>query len=276
MARHVAQPFATPEQAVQTLSRLGRELGHNAPKFALFVQAYQISLASATVHLDSGRFTHPGAMRQYFTAFANRYRLALSRWLAGAPVAAPWRIAFEVASDGQAAHWRDLLLGINAHINHDLPLAARDAGLDLGSAGVYRDHMRINDALFEATPEIRHAMVRQLRPLARPAAWLCGPLIDARVGRSLQLARRLAWRQAGRLAQAGDSREARARLVRDSRATALRILARPDFITAVRRLAMDGADACPDEACPAPGADGLPARHGRRETAPAMLFQRSS
>jgi hypothetical protein len=73
-------------------------------------------------------------MRRWDVAFAEFYLDALDADRAGRPVAGPWRVAFDAARDPRERSerhqvgadlppLRHVLLGMNAHINYDLPQA---------------------------------------------------------------------------------------------------------------------------------------------------------
>ncbi len=65
-----------------------------------------------------GRFEDAGRMEDFARAFARWYvRPRTGR----AEVPGCWRAAFDVAGDGDLMIVQHLLLGINAHVNHDLP-----------------------------------------------------------------------------------------------------------------------------------------------------------
>lgn len=72
--------------------------------------------------IDRGGFLDPAWLNRWDVAFAELYLDAFDADLAGAPVPRPWRIAFDTARDrpGLPA-LRHVLLGMNAHINYDLP-----------------------------------------------------------------------------------------------------------------------------------------------------------
>jgi Family of unknown function (DUF5995) len=74
--------------------------------------------------IDRGGFLDGAWLTAWDLAFADLYLDALADDLAGAPVPQPWRVAFDVARDQPGTPpVRHVLLGINAHINYDLPQA---------------------------------------------------------------------------------------------------------------------------------------------------------
>ena len=61
--------------------------------------------------------------------FANVYFRSLRRWRQGREVPEAWRIAFETARDGEVFAAQDMLLGINAHVQNDMPFVLAQLGL---------------------------------------------------------------------------------------------------------------------------------------------------
>lgn len=69
-----------------------------------------------------GGFTDNDWSEAWDVAFADLYLQAFTAWREGEPTPRPWVVAFE-ASRSRLAPLRHVLLGMNAHINYDLPQA---------------------------------------------------------------------------------------------------------------------------------------------------------
>ena len=79
--------------------------------------------------------------------FAGYYFTALAQWTAGNTSAVPaaWRIAFGAADDNAVTGSGDLLLGMNAHVNRDLPFVLAGMGLTAPDGSSRKpDHDQIN------------------------------------------------------------------------------------------------------------------------------------
>ena len=68
-----------------------------------------------------GTFEDPEWVEAWDVAFADLYLAALDADLPGRPVPRPWRLAFDAPA--ACPPLRHVLLGINAHVNYDLPQA---------------------------------------------------------------------------------------------------------------------------------------------------------
>jgi hypothetical protein len=74
--------------------------------------------------IDRGGFADADWLRRWDLVFAGLYLDALDADRRGEAVSAPWRVAFDAAHDRPTMPpLRHVLLGINAHINYDLPQA---------------------------------------------------------------------------------------------------------------------------------------------------------
>jgi hypothetical protein len=86
-----------------------------------FHATYQRTTIAVRDELRRGGFSDPAWVERWDVAFADLYLDALQASLAGQPAARPWDIAFSAPAD--LPPLRSVLLGMNAHINYDLPQA---------------------------------------------------------------------------------------------------------------------------------------------------------
>ena len=90
-----------------------------------FLETYRRTTLAVAAAVDGAAFEDPRWVEAWDVAFAELYLRALDADLAGAggvpPVPRPWRLAFDAPAS--LPPLRRVLLGINAHINYDLPQA---------------------------------------------------------------------------------------------------------------------------------------------------------
>ena|SRR5664280_340398 len=112
-------PIAAVVSSMQErLDRLPPRLSHQR----VFLSTYQRTTQAIGDAIERASFEDPEWVARWDIAFANLYLSALDTELAGgATVPRPWRLAFASSSD--LSPLRHVLLGINAHINYDLPQA---------------------------------------------------------------------------------------------------------------------------------------------------------
>ena len=87
----------------------------------VFLSTYQRTTAAVGKAIDDARFEDPDWVEKWDIVFAKLFIDAHDADLAAAPVPRPWRLAFDAPAD--LPELRHVLLGINAHINYDLPQA---------------------------------------------------------------------------------------------------------------------------------------------------------
>ena len=148
-----------------------------------FLGTYLRTTLAVGKAVDDGLFEDPEWVEQWDVAFAELYLAALDAPLRGAVPPRPWRLAFDAPADLPAL--RLVLLGINAHVNYDLPqalLAVIDDD-DFADTGLMkrrrRDHERIDGVLAGrvaaeddelASRSARSLLDRALQPLNRLAS----------------------------------------------------------------------------------------------------------
>jgi hypothetical protein len=198
---------------------------------AVFLGAYAIITGAMRHAIDRNEFDDDTWVRQYLLQFARLYLAALRASAEGQETRVPtaWRIAFELANSGRGTVLQHLLLGINAHINHDLALALVEAGLEPERERRYKDHTAVNRVLQAATQDLETHVERFYSPALYLIDVLCGPFEREIADLIVDRARETAWQHGLALANAPDE-EARAALRRqiDHHAGALaEIIARP-------------------------------------------------
>jgi len=102
----------------ERLDRLPARLRHQR----VFLSTYQRTTQAVGAAVQRSYFEDPEWVERWDVTFADLYLTALDTELAGgAEVPRPWRLAFGAAPG--LPPLRHVLLGINAHINYDLPQA---------------------------------------------------------------------------------------------------------------------------------------------------------
>ena len=87
-----------------------------------FLQTYQRTTDAVGAAVRDGTFDDPEWVQRWDVTFAGLYLAALDADLSGSGgVPRPWRLAFDAPA--ALPPLRHVLLGINAHVNYDLPQA---------------------------------------------------------------------------------------------------------------------------------------------------------
>jgi hypothetical protein len=137
---------------------------------------------------------------------------------------------------------QDMLLGVNAHVNHDLPLALDRVSIDPDRSGRRQDHDAVNAVLGEVTDRATQRLAGLYAPGLMTLDECAGQLDELLSQFSLQTARDSAWESALALANARApiERDLTARLVATRAAVLARLLLAPSsnamFMSVCRRL----------------------------------------
>jgi hypothetical protein len=139
------------ESVVRTMQSRLDDLTPEQAYLLEFLGTYQRTTLAVGKAVDDGYFEDPEWVERWDVAFAELYVTALDAHLSGGTPTRPWRLAFDAPPDLPAL--RHVLLGINAHVNYDLPqaLLAVISDEDFTNASLMasrrRDHERIDGVL---------------------------------------------------------------------------------------------------------------------------------
>jgi hypothetical protein len=144
------------------------------------------------------------------TLFENYYVKMLRAVDRGKPIPEAWRIAIDTAAHGDANAGQDMLLGINAHVQRDMPFVLAQLGLVRRSGASRKpDHDVMNDVLNEAYEPVVQAIQQRFDPMVSltNASW--NPLDDIGGLEMVKGWREGVWRNAERLVNAKSEDERR-------------------------------------------------------------------
>ena len=163
---------------------------------------------------DPSLFEDPGFVNHEDAVFARYYFEAFDRWHKGDGAAVPpaWRVAFQSADARAVSGSGNVLLGISAHINRDLPFVLAEIGLvKPDGSSLKADHDRVNQFLNRVA--FYEEAAARFDSTLESSTWLPG-------GTAIHTViawREQAWRNAERLAAAAtpNDRAAVARSIED-------------------------------------------------------------
>jgi hypothetical protein len=164
-----------------------------------FHATYQRTTIAVADRIREGGFDDPGWVERWDVAFADLYLDALDAALAGRRPPGPWEVAFSAPAELPPV--RHVLLGMNAHINYDLPQALLAVITDEEFADPVllarreSDHRAIDDVLASRVG----AEGDELAGLSGPGSAvdrLLAPLNRRATGRFLREAREKVWANA--------------------------------------------------------------------------------
>ena len=143
-------------------------------------------------------FEDPGFMTALDVTFAGLYFNALDASAAGTPVPRCWAPLVAARADSRIAPIQFALAGMNAHINHDLPLALVSTYTAQGAtpqedSAQRRDFLKVNDLLATVEAQVK---AEYLTGLVGVADEVLGRIDDVVAMWSITEARNAAWTHA--------------------------------------------------------------------------------
>jgi len=197
----IAQMDRVIERCIRERSRLGY--------FAVLYRNVTVRVRDA---IAAGRFENGLRMERFDIIFASRYLDAIERFWGNQQPSASWTAAFQARDAWSPIVLQHLLLGMHAHINFDLAIAAAQAAPGSKLPALKRDFDEITVLLNEMTDTIQER-------LQRVSPWL--GLIDYAGGRTdeqilafgMKAARDLAWKAALALSAAASDSSAFDRVI---------------------------------------------------------------
>ena len=168
-------------------------------RLGYFAAIYRKVTAKVAEGIGSGFFDDADRMQHLDVTFANRYLAGLATYQAGGTPTRSWTMAFDAAKTSRPIILQHLLLGINAHINLDLGIAAASTAPGDALPGLRRDFDRINEILASLLSDIAHS-IDEVSPWIGLLDRLGGHHDDELVRFSIEMARTEAWRFATELA----------------------------------------------------------------------------
>ncbi len=202
-----AGPVGSIAEAIDRMTTIADALPET-DGVACFNRMYLTVTRAVGAHMGTEFFADPVFMDRLDVVFANRYLAALDSWAAdAASVCRSWRALISRHTRADVAPLQFAVAGMNAHINHDLPLAlvatCREAGTELGDGSHHDDFEKVNALLAQLTQAIRQSFeTGVIADLDRRC-----PELENVVGNfSVTAAREVAWDNANTLGHLGDNR----------------------------------------------------------------------
>lgn len=187
------------QQVLDELTAVVADQRRGRSPLGCFAALYRQVTLKVRDGIAAGVFEDGDRMSRFDAAFANRYLDALRAWRAGTPTSRSWRVVFECADLPDRLVLQHLLLGINAHINLDLAVAAAAHRPGPAIHELRVDFHRINDLLEEVLDPAQGVLSR-FSPLLGVLD-VVGARTDEQVlGFSVRRSRADAWRHAVLLA----------------------------------------------------------------------------
>jgi len=180
--------------------------------------------------IAAGRFQDGERMELFDVIFANRYLEAYDQYRLGKDPSECWKISFEAATEWRPLILQQLLLGMNAHINLDLGIAAVTVSPGNQLESLKHDFDVINMILSSLVLPVQKE-IGGLSPWINFLEKIDPSADDAIINFSMRVARHEAWCFALKLNELDQQQQAAAIAAHDREITALgKVVLRPPGI----------------------------------------------
>jgi hypothetical protein len=187
-------PAQTLDEVLDQLNDVVQESKASNSRMGLFAYVYYRTTLQIRQAIRDGAFEDGERMERFDVAFANFYLQAYRDYQAQRPVSQAWRMAFDATPHGLAV-LQHILLGMNAHINLDLGVAAHTVMRGQPIDHIKTDFMRVNDILASLVKELQGGLGR-VSPLLFLLDWIGGRRDENVINFSMATARQFAWQLA--------------------------------------------------------------------------------
>ena len=160
----IATPAFTPATSIaEVVARLDAAIDRSRTensRLGIFACLYRQVTVRVGEGIAAGRFQDGPRMERLDVIFANRYLAALEAYQAGRRATRSWKAAFDAARGADLLILQHLLLGINAHINLDLGIAAAETAPGAEIKALKHDFDEISNLLGEMLNDVQDRIAR--------------------------------------------------------------------------------------------------------------------
>ncbi|MDQ3890996.1 MAG: DUF5995 family protein [Actinomycetota bacterium] len=200
------------DSVIREMDRRFRALAKSCDHGAVFALTYLRTTEEyrRTVSENQDFFSDTPFVNHEDAVFASLYFMAYDDWRTRrtARVPAAWAIAFRDADERRVSGAGDILLGVNAHVNRDLPFVLAAIGLVKPDGSSRKpDHDKVNRILNRVYGPLLAEVARRFDPSVSSPAADGTTLDDTTLLQLLVLWREDAWRNAERLVLAATPAE---------------------------------------------------------------------
>ncbi|PSL19573.1 DUF5995 family protein [Chitinophaga ginsengisoli] len=144
----------TINEVIQQLEEIINSASDTGDRIGYFAALYHKVTVRVKEGISNNEFENGSRMEKLDVIFANRYLEAVTQYKNGQRPTGSWAIAFEGTKRSSVLVLQQLLLGMNAHINLDLGIAAVEVAGNQDIQLTRKDFNAINNILGSLTGEV--------------------------------------------------------------------------------------------------------------------------
>jgi hypothetical protein len=184
--------ITTIDEVIETLDTIIKRSEDNDDTAGYFAILYRIVTARVKQGIANNEFADGPRMEKLDVIFATRYIDAYFAWKNNEPVTASWQKAFDITTNFWPIVLQHLLMGMNAHINLDLGIAAAQVSANGNINDLHEDFNKINSILSSLVESVQNCLAK-IWPRLKWILQRTKKVDDFMVDFSMQMARDGAW-----------------------------------------------------------------------------------
>ena len=188
-----ANQIHTIDEVINELEKIISECETNNNPMGYFAALYQKVTIRVLEGIENHIFDDGLLMEKLDVIFAKRYIDAYYAWQKGEAVTKSWQKAFEISNNYWPIVLQHLLVGMNAHINLDLGIAAAEVSKNKNIDDLENDFNRINEILSSLVNDVQNNLA-EIWPTLKKILQKTNKADDFLVDFSMKLARDGAWK----------------------------------------------------------------------------------
>jgi hypothetical protein len=180
---------------LQRMAKASSDWENSGDRRHVFLQCYTLMSRNMYASIEEKHFSDPDWVSSLLVRFSDYYFDALDLYQSNHPnVPSVWKQAHDAAKNSDTHVLQNLLLGINAHINYDLPLALYDCmqgewphlqkeNIELRK----NDHEIVNKVIASSIDDVQDSIIKPIFPtiavldklMGRMDEWLLSKMITS-------------------------------------------------------------------------------------------------
>lgn len=220
----------TIDEVIQFLDEIIETAKLEQSPIGLFPTLYRVVTLKIKEGIMNGSFQNGERMEKLDVIFANRYLKAYYEYRAKEKPSECWEFSFQKAETYWPIVVQHLLLGINAHINLDLGIAAAQVSTPEDIGNLKSDFDQINAILSNLVESVEKCLIK-IWPTLTYILKLSGKIDNFFIDFSMQTARDGAWKYATEFVILPENQREASILERDVRiAEIARLVSNPGYL----------------------------------------------
>lgn len=212
------KPINNIDDVIIILQDIINESIKNESPLGYFAALYQKVTIKVKEGIQNKYFEDNQRMEKLDIIFAKRYIDAYYNYQNNLPITSSWKTAFSIANNYWYIVLQHLLVGMNAHINLDLGIAAAEVSEGHDIQNLHNDFNKINEILSSLVSEVEDDLSNVYPFLKKILKWT-RKVDNFLVDFSMELARDGAWNFAVELANTPESDLEKIIQTRDTKVT---------------------------------------------------------